>query len=77
MYACTCEPGRGFFEGVCRLEERQLTFRDPPRPSIRESTLKGTRLVRGSCHVKNVIAFEIAQHDATAPPATPLFANST
>jgi hypothetical protein len=30
MYACIRRIGCGFFEGVCRLENRPLTFRDPP-----------------------------------------------
>jgi hypothetical protein len=30
MYACAREIGGGFFEGVCRLEDRLRTFRDPP-----------------------------------------------
>ena len=43
MYACICETGRGFFAGVCRLEDRPLTFRDPPplRLTFRELTLGG------------------------------------
>src|SRR5215207_6086839 len=32
MYACFLETGRGFFGGVCRSEDRPLTFRDPPPP---------------------------------------------
>jgi hypothetical protein len=28
----------GFFAGMCRLEDRPLTFRDPPHSSIRELT---------------------------------------
>jgi hypothetical protein len=28
MYACVHETGAGFFGGVCRLEDRPLTFRD-------------------------------------------------
>jgi hypothetical protein len=40
MYACILEYGRGFFEGVCRLENRLLSFRDPPHPGIRELTLE-------------------------------------
>jgi hypothetical protein len=32
MYACGYEIGRGFFEVVCRLGDRSLTFRDPPHP---------------------------------------------
>jgi hypothetical protein len=39
MYACTHETGRGFFKGMCRLENRPPTFRDPPPPlAIRELT---------------------------------------
>jgi hypothetical protein len=38
MYACTCEIGRGFFEGLCRLEVRLITFRDPPPPHQRRRT---------------------------------------
>jgi hypothetical protein len=30
MYACIRETWSGFFEGVCGLEDRPLTFRDPP-----------------------------------------------
>jgi hypothetical protein len=30
MYACIPEIGGGFFQGVRRLEDRSLTFRDPP-----------------------------------------------
>jgi hypothetical protein len=30
MYACNRETGRRFFAGVCRREDRPLTFRDPP-----------------------------------------------
>jgi hypothetical protein len=30
MYACIHETERGFFQGVCGLENRPLTFRDPP-----------------------------------------------
>jgi hypothetical protein len=38
MYACIHEIGASFFEGVRRLEDRSLTFRDPPRHAgIRES----------------------------------------
>src|SRR5215213_8266359 len=32
MYACIRGSGRGFFSGVCNLEDRSLTFRDPPHP---------------------------------------------
>jgi hypothetical protein len=32
MYAYTYEIEDGFFEGVCRLEDRPPTFRDPPPP---------------------------------------------
>jgi hypothetical protein len=32
MYACIPEIGGGFFEGVCRRENRPLAFRDPPLP---------------------------------------------
>jgi hypothetical protein len=35
MYACIHETEAGFFEGVCRLEDRPLTFRDPPPPRRR------------------------------------------
>jgi len=34
MYACILEIGCGFFEGVSRLENRPLTFRDPPPPHL-------------------------------------------
>jgi hypothetical protein len=30
MYACVLGTSGGFFEGVCRLEDRPLIFRDPP-----------------------------------------------
>ena len=37
MYAYTCETGAGLFEGMCRLENPPLAFRDPPLPySLRE-----------------------------------------
>ena len=36
MYACIRETAAGFFAGVCRLEDRPRTFRDPPHPVIRE-----------------------------------------
>jgi hypothetical protein len=32
MYACILQIGTGFFGGVCKQENRQLTFRDPPHP---------------------------------------------
>ena len=32
MYACIPEIGGGFFEGVCRVEDRPLAFRNPPPP---------------------------------------------
>jgi hypothetical protein len=35
MYAYACKTCSGFFAGVCRSEDRLLTFRDPP-PAIRE-----------------------------------------
>ena len=34
MYACFCEIVGGFFAGVCRLEDRPPTFRDPPPPLL-------------------------------------------
>ncbi len=36
MYAYTCETGAGLFEGMCRLENRPLTFRDLSHPAVRE-----------------------------------------
>jgi len=36
MYACAHETSSGFFAGVCREEDRLLTFRDPPHLGIRE-----------------------------------------
>jgi hypothetical protein len=30
MYACILETGRGLIEGVCRLVDCSLTFRNPP-----------------------------------------------
>jgi hypothetical protein len=30
MYACIHKISGGFFEGMCGLEDRPLTFRDPP-----------------------------------------------
>jgi hypothetical protein len=39
MYANIPGTARGFFERVCRSEDRPLTIRDPPRHlTIREST---------------------------------------
>ena len=32
MYACAHGTEGGFFEGVCRLEDQPITFRDPPPP---------------------------------------------
>ncbi len=43
MYACPHEIGRGFFEGVRGLEDRPLTFRDPPHPAVRELTRASPR----------------------------------
>jgi hypothetical protein len=34
MYAYIHEAGRGFFEGVCRLENQPLLFATHPHPSI-------------------------------------------
>jgi hypothetical protein len=48
MYACFLENGRGFIEGVCKLDDRSLTFRDPPLDSRidSESHALATPLVR-------------------------------
>jgi hypothetical protein len=47
MYACFRETGRGFFDGVCRVEDRPPTSRDPPlRLTLRELTLGGVHLAR-------------------------------
>jgi hypothetical protein len=48
MYACIPETGRGFFEGVCRRENRLRTFRDRPHSSIRELTRASFRPPRWS-----------------------------
>jgi hypothetical protein len=32
MYACILETGRGFFEGVCALNDQACIFSDPPSP---------------------------------------------
>jgi len=37
MYAYILETGRGFFEGVCALNERACISSDPPSPAIRGS----------------------------------------
>jgi hypothetical protein len=43
MYACISEIGHRFFEGVCRLEDRPLTFRDPSHHALpREVALNDT-----------------------------------
>jgi hypothetical protein len=33
MYACSCETGGGFFEGVCTLSDQGCISSDPPRHS--------------------------------------------
>ncbi len=38
MYACIHGIGSGFFAGVCRVEDRPLTFRDPPPPLVERTT---------------------------------------
>jgi hypothetical protein len=43
MYACIPEIGGGFFEVVCRLEDRPHTFHDPPPIlALHALTLVGT-----------------------------------
>jgi hypothetical protein len=42
MYACISETGSGFFEGVCKQENRQLTFRDPPHSDGQATMLDNT-----------------------------------
>ena len=42
MYPCIRETYGGFFEVVCRSEDRQLTFRDHPYRLIRQLTLEDT-----------------------------------
>jgi hypothetical protein len=53
MYACIPENGRGFIEGVCKLDDRSLTFRDPPLDSRidSESHALATLLVRFSARL--------------------------
>jgi hypothetical protein len=42
MYACISETGSGFFEGVYKRENRQLTFRDPPHSDGQATMLDNT-----------------------------------
>jgi hypothetical protein len=51
MYACIRETGRGFFEGLCRLEHQPPTFRDPPPLAIRKSSYASTVLVVGALSI--------------------------
>jgi hypothetical protein len=59
MYACFCENGRGFFEGVCRQEYWPLTFRDPPHYSIRELTRASLRPHWGTSRVERIIRWVV------------------
>jgi hypothetical protein len=51
MYAYVLEIGRGFFEGVRRLEDRPIAFRDPPPLAIRKSSYASTIFVAGALRI--------------------------
>jgi hypothetical protein len=59
MYACVFETRRGFFEGVYRLADRPLTFRDPPHSSIRELTRASLRPHWSTSRVERIISWVV------------------
>src|SRR5215218_2808223 len=62
MYACIPEIGGRFFEGVYRLENRLLTFREPPPPPWHSRIDSGRHiLVANRAGFMQVCGFEISR----------------